>query len=177
MPQTPGMLGLDIPNFLPDSVFGVNLDWAQPAGRLIWSTLIVVVATVAIVIWSKVPKSPEPVTWAGAMLGAIAVFGLMIVAYGVWPHEWLTYANSYLNWGKDSFLLHQNSVLPFDITMRVVADSIATVIYGIAVTINVFLFVIWQKRPVREPETVADEPESRSESRTSAYGRPVTTSG
>ncbi len=65
-----------------------------------------------------------------------------------------------------------------------------TVIYGIAVVVQVWLFVRWQKRPaadavqaepVAEGESPSGGPLSRllrrREKRVSAYGRPVTTAG
>jgi hypothetical protein len=176
MPHIPAALGLDVPNLLPESVLGANLDWARPAGRLIWSTLITVVAVVVILAVTRRPKSPEPVTWAGAMAGAVGVFALFILGFAVVPHEWLTFANSYLNWGKDSFFMQRNSVVPFDITMRVIADTIEVLIYVVATAASVFLFVKWQKRPVREPAATAGAEAARTPTRTSAYGRPVTAS-
>lgn len=183
MPHTPLVLGLDVPNLLPESVFGANLDWARPAGRLIWSTLIVAVGFAVIFAWTRRPKSREPVTWAGAMAGAVAVFALMIVAFATWPHEWITFANSYLNWGRDSFVARQNRVLPFNVTKSVVTDTIEVLIYGIGVAATVFLAVQWQKRPARDETEAGEEavPTSRAGRwrrrvlrRTSAYGRPVT---
>ena len=63
-----------------------------------------------------------------------------------------------------------------------------SVIYGIVLTLQVLLFVRWQKRPAFEPadEAVSDDAGTsaggplarlrrRREARTSAYGRPVTT--
>lgn len=175
VPHLPSALGLDIPNFLPESVLGVGLDWLRPAGRLFWSSVVTFIAIAVLLVWTRKPKSPEPVTWAGAMAGAVAVFGLMILAFGTVPHEWLTFANSYLNWGKDQFIIENNPVVPFNVTKAVAADTIEVLIYGFYLVTTVVLLVMWQKRPVRKPEEAPAEAEARTETRTSAYGRPVTT--
>jgi hypothetical protein len=68
---------------------------------------------------------------------------------------------------------------------------VVTMIYGIVLVLQVWLFVRWQKRPVAEaapaePEAVEEQPTGgspferlrrRRASRVSAYGRPVTTGG
>jgi hypothetical protein len=142
---------------------------------MIWTSVITFVAIAVLLAWTRRPKSPEPVTWAGAMAGSVAVFGLMILAFGTVPHEWLTFANSYLNWGKDQFLIQDSPIVPFDVTKAVVAEIIEVMIYGFYVVATVALIVMWQKRPVRKPEEAPVEAEARTETRTSAYGRPVTT--
>jgi hypothetical protein len=182
------LLALDIPNVLPDWHF------FRPAGRLIWCSLLLVIGIGIAFVWIRQPKrSTEPATWAAAIVGAIAVWALMTLAYGVWPHEWLTFANSYLNWGKDTFLVRENqffggSFPPIDIPRYVLADIVAAGSYFVFGAINVYLFAAWQKRKVAEPVTEPEDGEGappvtgpfsrlrRKRAGTSAYGRPVTTS-
>ena len=156
-----------MPNLLPDSVLGFELGWAQPAGRLIWSSLLLVIGLVFVMalikpplehkvleprrgvplliglvivsyaigaiadplqvfmVWvsffgsivialalvaSRDPRSPEQkTTWAQAMLGAVAVFFLMMLAYGVIPHEWITFSDKYLQWTPDKIFIDTGS--------------------------------------------------------------------
>lgn len=191
MPDTiASLLALQIPNFL---------DWGPPfmvhAGRLIWASLLLAVGIGIAFIWIRRPKrSAEPATWATTIVGAIAVWAMMVLAYGVWPHEWLTFANSYLNWGKDTFVVRENQLFggsfpPIDVPRYVLADIVAAGSYFVFGTINVYLFAAWQKRKVAEPVAAeAEDAESeppitgpfsrlrRRRAGTSAYGRPVTTS-
>ena len=44
-----------MPNLIPDSVLGFELGWAQPAGRLIWSSLLLVIGLVFVVALIKPP--------------------------------------------------------------------------------------------------------------------------
>ena len=90
---------------------------------------------------------------------------MMALAYGVWPHEWLTFANSYLNWGKDTFVVRENQLFggsfpPIDVPRYVLADIVAAGSYFVFGTINVYLFAAWQKRKVAEP-VAAVEGEAR----------------
>ena len=197
------MLALHIPNVLPKTVpwpnygpggkgfyINDNSHWVRPAGRLIWATLIFAIGIVIAYRMTKKPKRAEPATWAQTILGAMAVWGMMALGYGTIPHEWLTFGGAYLNFNTATFVMRQNRFIHFDITRSVVIDIGTTVIYGIVLVLQVWLFVRWQKRPVLEPAAEGDLSEAeptgggplarllrRREKRVSAYGRPVTTSG
>ena len=162
MPDTiASLLALQIPNFL---------DWGPPfmvhAGRLIWASLLLAVGIGIAFIWIRRPKrSAEPATWAATIVGAIAVWAMMVLAYGVWPHEWLTFANSYLNWGKDTFVVRENQLFggsfpPIDVPRYVLADIVAAGSYFVFGTINVYLFAAWQKRKVAEPVAAVEGEDS-----------------
>jgi hypothetical protein len=175
------MLAVHIPNPLPTNALGLHFSWMHPAGRLIWASLLLVIGVGVVVVLSRRPKSPEPPTWAQAMLGALAAFSLMLLAYGTVPHEWIIYANSYLNWSAAKFVFQRNRIIRFDVTKQAANDAVAAIIYVVMLVGNIRLFSVWQKRPVREPEpgdadagATADE---RQPAGTSAYNRPVTARG
>ena len=198
------MLALHIPNVLPKTVPWINYGpggkgfyinhsslWVRHAGRLIWASLIFAIG-IGIAYWlTKKPKRAEPATWAQTILGAMCVWGMMALGYGTIPHEWLTFGTAYLNFNTATFVMRQNRFIHFDITRSVVIDIGTTVIYGMVLVLQVWLFVRWQKRPALEPaadgETGATDSASgggplarlmrRREKRVSAYGRPVTTAG
>jgi hypothetical protein len=196
------LLASQLPNLFPKSVpwidfarhrgFYINhhSTWVRHAGRLIiWSTIFIIGLVIAYV-WTKKPKPPEPATWAQTILGAMGVWVMMAVGYGTIPHEFITFGTSYLNFNTATFMLKKNTFLTFDITRSVAVDVGVSIIYGIVLTLQVWLFVRWQKRPAYEPdaEAVAADDESapggplsrlrrRREKRVSAYGRPVTTAG
>ena len=203
MPNTHvSMLAVHVPNVLPKYVpwidfarhrgFYVNShsQWVRHAGRGIWWTLIFVIG-LAIAFWlTKKPKPAEPATWAQTILGAMGVWAMMALGYGSIPHEWLTFSNSYLNFNTATFLMRRNRFIHFDITRSVVGDIGVTVIYGLVLTLQIYMFSRWQKRPVLEPSAETETSEAPSESggplsrllrrrekRVSAYGRPVTTGG
>ncbi|MET1002114.1 MAG: hypothetical protein ABWZ15_09930 [Acidimicrobiia bacterium] len=189
MPTTiASLLALEVPNILPESP-----GFLRPAGRLIWCSIVLGIGIAVAFIWARQPKkSAEPSTWAASILGGVVVFFLFVLAYGVWPHEWLTFASAHLNWGKDTYILTQDqfasNLPPIDVPRYVLADIVAATSYFVFGTINVLLFSMWQKRTVAEPPAVGEDGEPveqlpagalarfRSRKRTSAYGRPVTTS-
>ena len=158
MPDTlASLLALDIPNFLPE-----HPTFLRHAGRLIWASLLLGIGITIVFIWVRQPKrSAEPATWAATIVGAMGTWVLLVLAYAVWPHEWLTYANSYLNLGKDTFFVRENqffsgSFPPINIPRYVLADIIAAGSYFVFGTINVYLFSAWQKRKVAEPVEAAE---------------------
>jgi hypothetical protein len=183
------LLAVHIPNALPTTVFGFHVPWLRKAARLLYSILLFVIGLVGAAIVMRRPKrSAEPATWAAVVLGALFVWFMFALGYGVIPHEWLTFGNSYLNFDSSSFLLRRNSVVPFDVTRDKLVDAVAALIYVIVLVLNVGFFAAWQKRKVAEPAAEAAAEEEgpitggtvfsrlRRSKRTSAYGRPVTTS-
>ena len=169
------MLAVHIPNLLPYSLFGQNMSWTHPAGRLIWAIVLFLVGLGVIGFLARRPKPAEPPTWALAMLGALAAFSLMIIAYGTIPHEWIVYANSYLRWGTAKYVFRKNRLVHFDVNKQTANDGVAALIYVVMLVTNVKIFAMWQKRPVAAPAPAPDAAAAPSEpAGTSAYGRPMT---
>ncbi len=117
-----------------------------------------------------------PVTWGEAFVGGTVVFGLMIVAYGIVPHQWLTFADTDLLWRADRIVLGISSagvVMGQDanlmrgsgrilINYQAIRDIIAAVLYIVFLAGQVWLWSVWQKRG-RKPAV----------EKSSAFGRPV----
>jgi hypothetical protein len=184
------LLAVHVPNLLPRTVFGFDLPWLRKAARLIYSIVLFTIGLIAAGYVIRKPKrSSEPSTWVQVVLGAMFVWIMFALGYGVIPHEWLTFGNSYLNFDSSTYLLQKNRIVPFDITRDKLVDGVASVIYVVVLGLNIYFFAAWQKRKVAEPasETASTETEAgpitgggvfsrfRREKRTSAYGRPVTT--
>jgi hypothetical protein len=199
------MLALHTPNLLPRVIPWFQFNWhhgfkykestfPRHAGRLIWATVLFIIGLIAARIVIKRPKkTAEPATWAQTIVGALFVWVMFVLGYGVIPSEWIIFGNSYLNFDSSGFLLHRgqwaSQLPPFDITRDKFVDAIAALIYVVVLGLNVAMFVAWQKRKVAEPASADEEVEStttprggplarlraRREERVSAYGRPVTT--
>ena len=141
------MLGVHVPNVLPKTVFGSR--FPRPAGRLIWSTLMLTIGIVIVMVAVRRPKrSSEPATWAQAMLGAMFVWVMLTLAYGVVPHEWLIFGNSYLNFDTTTFVLRKGQwgghLPPFEITRDKIVDGVAAGIFVVMLGLNIYLFAAWQ---------------------------------
>ena len=232
-----------MPNLLPDW-----LPWIQPAGRLIWSTLLLVVGVVIVMILMKPPllkrpfpdrvgyalyvivpivayviavllpddanlwdweldaiivdlvlvfwfvhtvllvasRKPEPpdrkASWAACYLGAVGTFALMGLAYAVVPHEWMTYANGYLQWGDTGkFIFQSNQDMlffpwhwPFNLDYPALRDIVVSGIYVVLLGLNVALFVKWQDR---KKVVDAAPAEAATPAKRSRFGRPLRKGG
>jgi hypothetical protein len=190
-PHVWDLLSLHVPNLLPKTVFGSH--FPRKAGRLIWATVLFTIGLIIAFIWVRRPKrSSEPATWAQTMIGALGVWVMLTLGYGVIPSEWIIFGNSYLNFDSSTFLAHRDQLAPhlppFDITRDKFVDAVAAGIYVVVLVLNVYLFTAWQKRKVVEPAAEGEETtattgggplarlRARRQERVSAYGRPVTTS-
>jgi len=155
-----------MPNLIPDW-----LPWMRPAGRLIWGVSLLIIGLIIVAVLMRRPKPDRPATWSECMAGAVGLFGLMTLAFAVVPHEWITFADKYLQWGTTKFLVHSGQEIlffkfPFDITYKALSDIIATGIYIVGFGLALFLISKWQKRG-----DVKTEAEAKP--RTSRFGRPL----
>ncbi len=159
-----------MPNVIPDW-----LPWMQPAGRLIWSVGLFLIGLVVVFVLMRRPKPDRPATWSECIAGAVGVFAMMTLAYAVIPHEWITFSDKYLQWDTTQFVFRNNQDVfglgivnwPFNFDKHNIRDIIGIVIYGIAIGLNVGLFVMWQKRGQEKPEAEERAPKK------SRFGRPV----
>jgi hypothetical protein len=154
-----------------------HVGWAPAAGRLIWACLLTVIGLGITHYLISKPKAERPVTWAQAMLGAVGVFALLLLGYGVIPSEWITFSDKYLQWSTDKFVFRSSQGIlglplkwPFSFTKQNVRDIIAAGIYGVFFGLNLVLFVQWQKRPTAAEVAARGEP---TEGGTSKFGRPL----
>ena len=125
------------------------------------------------VIWvGKRRPVDRKATWGETMFGSVYVFGVMFVAFGVVPHQFIEHADKNLGWRKDKIIYGPFDLLkpqamggpfPFTISYEAVRDIIVLVIHGIFFALMVYLFAWWQKRGVVKPKEIE----------TSSYGRPL----
>jgi hypothetical protein len=140
------------------------------------SIIFTVAMTSLVVPLSKRRPVGTPLTWGEAMVAATWVFAILFLAYGVVPHQWLTYASNEMKWRSDKLFYGPAGILkpkvnggsfPFTINYRQVMDAIATLIYGVFLGAHVFLWGWWQKRGTKPSTEVA----------VSGYGRPLVRKG
>lgn len=154
-----------------------------------WAMMATLVVSITLFIWSLPPREKDA-TWAGAIAGALASFFMMAFIYAIIPHEWITFATSYLGFTKDAkvsaggqfvlntwldgkFWTKRTRVLPFEVTFETLQDQATMLIYVIGATLNIKLFVAWQKRnePVVAKAESADV--DSAPSKLSRFGRPL----
>jgi hypothetical protein len=119
----------------------------------------------------------KPLTWGEAFGAGTFVFALMVVAYGIIPHQWLDFADNELLWRKDKMLVAiSGKGIRFGQTAKefggsgrilvnyeVLRDFIAAGLYAVFFAGQLILWANWQKRGKKRPQLEL----------TSAYARPV----
>jgi hypothetical protein len=139
--------------------------------------LILVVMLIPVLVMLRRPKSEQPTTWAQAMAGAVYAFAITLLAYAIIPHEWITFADNYLQWGKDKYIILSTTEIPFwsgvnwpvSIDMQAIRDIMVVGIYVVFFGLNIALFVLWQDRKTKT-EDAEDKPVVVGRSR---FGRPL----
>ena len=145
------------------------------------SLLITGIMTGIVVLVARRREPGRLLSWGEAFIAATFVFTLLFMAYGVVPHHWLTWADTELNWRKDSIGIPtgplpgiQNHTLFEDgitffgrgrilVTKEAVRDIVATLIYGVFLVSHALAWLAWQRRG-RKAEAPVE---------LSAYGRPL----
>jgi hypothetical protein len=114
-----------------------------------------------------------PLSWGEAMLAATFAFGVMFVAFGVVPHQWIDYADKELGWSRSKVLYGPFGILkpkalggsfPLTISYEAIRDSVVILIHVWYFGLIIFLWGHWQKRGQAKPGTEVE---------TSTYGRPL----
>lgn len=146
---------------------------------IVWLMLAAIVVHTLLMIGSREPRDPErKATWSECLAGATAVFALFAVAYAILPSEWLTFANAKLGWGNSTkfvFTSHErilgliNVNYPFNLDFPAIRDIVVTLIYGVLLTTNLKLWVMWQKRL----EVKASPKGDAAPLKRSRFGRPL----
>ena len=136
-------------------------------------SVLILIALVAPIPWyGKRRPVGTFLSWGEAMLSATYIFFIMFWAYGVVPHQWLTWADNELNWRPDAIVNGPGNVLsdylPFTITYQTIRDIVAVGIYAVALG---GMLVLWAKWQHRGDVTPGDDLE------TSRYGRPLVKEG
>jgi hypothetical protein len=145
---------------------------------LITSILAAALMTWGILWYAKRRKVGTPVTWGEASLGAVYVYFLLFLVYGIIPHQWLSLAENELAWRADRMVWGPGNILrpqsqegwfPMDITYRTISDSIAGLFYVVFLGAQIVLWLVWQNRGKR-----ADK---GTQVVKSTYGRPLIKQG
>lgn len=141
------------------------------------SVLVALLLMGVAVAYSRRRPVGAPLTWGEAMVAAVFTYFLMFWVYGVVPHQWLIWAENQMQWTKAKLVFGPGGILkpykygghsPITLTYRVVSDSIAAIIYGIAIGLQVGIWMMWQNRGKKKAGTQVE---------VSKYGRPLVREG
>ncbi len=135
---------------------------------LIASTLLTLVA----IPYGKRRPQGKPVSWGEAMLAGTYAFGVLFMAFGVVPHQWIDHADRNLGWDRTRIVYGPGGILkpqslggwnPITLQYEAVRDIVVVVIHAYWFGLMIFMWMWWQRRgqtPTPELET-------------STYGRPL----
>ena len=141
-------------------------------------SFLLMIVMIGICLWFGKRRPPgAPFTWGEAFVTGTWVFAIMLLAYGVVPHQWLTFADNDLLWRADKLMIGISSagvVWGNDardlggsgrilVNYQAIRDIIAAVLYIVFLAGQVWLWSVWQKRGRTKPEVEVS----------SAFGRPV----
>src|SRR5438105_1246854 len=81
------------------------------------ASILILIAGCAIVFFVGSRRPPgTPITWGEALVGATFVFGLMLLAYGIVPNQWLKWADNELLWRPDRIMFAASAKWPIIFT-------------------------------------------------------------
>ncbi len=154
------MIGVDI------------LEWPGFNQAFIVSFVGRVLLSLAIIAYGKRRPVGAPFSWGEAMIAGTYIFGLLFLAFGVVPHQWIDHADKDLGWSKDNIILGPGGFLkpqsqggwnPVTLQYEAVRDIVVVVLHLIFFGLYMWLAVWWQKRGDVKPKEIP----------ASTYGRPL----
>ena len=148
-------------------------DWVIPGANTAFlvSLIAATLLTLAAIPYGKRRPRGTPVSWGEAMLAATYAFGVMFLAFGVVPHQWI--ADADLGWNRTYIVYGPWGILkpqsaggwnPITLQYQAIRDIVVVIIHVYFFGLLIFIWNWWQKRGA---DTAPKELE------TSTYGRPL----
>lgn len=161
----------------------IAYDWWNPKEWPVWNQAFLFsfflstgLAMLAIPYAKRRPKGTST-TWGEAMFAATYAFGVMFIAFGVVPHQFIDYADKTLGWNKSLIIFGPGDILkpqalggnfPMTVSYEAIRDTVVVLIHVWYFGLIIFLWGMWQKRG----DAMADAVPA-----TSTFGRPLVKKG
>jgi hypothetical protein len=148
------------------------LKWPGMNTAFLTSLIGTLILIFAPMLYGKRRPTTRKSSWGEAMLGGTYVFGVMFLAFGVVPHQWIDHADRNLGWDKTKLIHGPGGILkaqaeggwmPFTLQYQAVRDIIVVVLHAIFFGLIIFMWHWWQTRDQKPTTEIA----------TSVYGRPL----
>jgi len=146
--------------------------WPGMNVAFIFSLVVTTVLTLAAIPYGKRRPKGTPFSWGEAMLGSTYAFGVMFLAFGVVPHQWIDHADKDLKWDRTKLIFGPGNILkpqaeggwfPMTLQYEALRDVIVVVIHLYFFGLLIFIWKWWQTRGDNVSTELA----------TSTYGRPL----
>lgn len=147
-------------------------EWPGMNVAFIFSLVAATVLTLAVIPYGKRRPKGTPFSWGEAMLGSTYAFGVMFLAFGIVPHQWIDHADKDLKWDKTKLVFGPGGIIkpqaeggwfPFTMQYEAIRDVIVVVIHLYFFGLLIFIWKWWQTRGDNVSTALA----------TSSYGRPL----
>jgi len=153
------------------------LKWPGMNEAFLFSFFLTTALALLVIPYAKRRPKGTPTSWGEAMLASVFTFGVMFVAFGVVPHQFIDHADKELGWTKNLIIYGPGDILkpkalggpfPFTMSYEAIRDIVVVVIHLWYFGLMIFLWHVWQKRGDGKPST---------EVATSTFGRPLVKKG
>ena len=154
------------------------LKWPGMNEAFLFSFLLTTGLSLLVIPYSKRRPKGTPTSWGEAMLASVFTFGVMFVAFGVVPHQFIDHADKELGWTKNLIIYGPGDILkpkalggpfPFTMSYEAIRDIVVVTIHVWYFGLMIFLWGVWQKRGDGKPSTEVVA--------TSTFGRPLVKKG
>ncbi len=148
------------------------LEWPGMNQAFLTALIATLVLSLAIIPYGKRRPVGAPFSWGEAMLASTYLFGVLFLAFGILPHQWIDHADKDLGWSKDKIIYGPGGILkpesaggwnPITLQYEAVRDIVAVLIHAVLFVLYIYLAIWWQKRGDVKPKELP----------VSTYGRPL----
>ena len=148
------------------------LRWPGMNVAFLFSLFVSTAMALAVIPYAKRRPVGTPLSWGQAMLAAVYSFGVLFIAFGVVPHQWIDHSDKNLGWTKAKHIHGPGGILkpkadggwlPLTLQYEAVRDTVVVLIHVYYFGLLIFLWIYWQKRGQVKTTEIA----------TSTYGRPL----
>jgi hypothetical protein len=150
------------------------LKWPGMNVAFLTSFVAAIVLTLAVIPYGKRRPVGRPLTWGEAMIASVYAFGVMFLAFGIVPHQWIDHADKNLGWSKDKIIYGPGGILkpeplggwnPITLQYEIIRDLVVVLLHVIFFGLIIFIWLWWQNR--------GKAAAAAAEIETSTYGRPL----
>jgi hypothetical protein len=148
------------------------LKWPGVNQAFLFSFFLSTAMALVVIPYAKRRPAGTPTSWGEAMLAATYAFGVMFVAFGVVPHQFIDHADKELGWTRANLIYGPFDLLkprsvggrfnPINIGYEAVRDTVVVLIHVWYFGLIIFLWGFWQKRG-----------QVKATTEVSTYGRPL----
>lgn len=148
------------------------LRWPGMNQAFLASLIAATVLSLAVIPYGKRRPADKKASWGEAMFGSMYVFGVLFLAFGIVPHQWIDHADKDLGWDRTKIIFGPAGILrpqteggwnPITLQYEAIRDIVVVLIHVYFFGLLLYLFIWWQKRGAVKSTELA----------TSTYGRPL----